>query len=65
MAVVGVGLGYVSSGETAAAVNGGMVMRCSMFGGICLPHRRQLAALLRSTAHLMPTYWITRSPGPR
>ena len=60
MAVVGVGLGYVSSGETAAAVNGGMVMLLSMFGGIWFPIDGSSPAWLRSTAHLMPTYWITQ-----
>ena len=37
MAVVGVGLGYLSRGDNAQAVNGGMVMLMSMFGGIWFP----------------------------
>ena len=37
MAVVGVGLGYFSSGDNAQAVNGGTIMLMSMFGGIWFP----------------------------
>ena len=61
MAVVGVGLGYLSSGDNAQAVNGGMIMLMSMFGGIWFPIDAHLARTgCASTAHLMPTYWITQ-----
>jgi ABC-2 type transport system permease protein len=59
MAVVGVGLGYFSSGDNAQAVNAGTVMLMSMFGGIWFPITAASPGWLRSTAHLMPTYWIT------
>lgn len=60
MAVVGVGLGYASSGDSAAAVNGGTVMLLSMFGGIWFPIDPTSPGWLQATAHLMPTYWITQ-----
>lgn len=60
MAVVGVGLGYFSSGDNAQAVNGGMIMMLSMFGGIWFPIDATSPDWLRVTAHGLPTYWITQ-----
>ena len=51
MAVVGVGLGYFSSGDNAQAVNGGMIMLMSMFGGIWFPIDATSPDWLRVTAH--------------
>jgi ABC-2 type transport system permease protein len=60
MAVVGVGLGYFSSGDNAQAVNGGTIMLMSMFGGIWFPITAESPPWLETTAHAMPTYWITQ-----
>lgn len=60
MAVLGVGLGYVSSGDNAQAVNGGTMMLMSMFGGIWFPISTGSPQWLQTIAHAMPTYWITQ-----
>ena len=60
MAVVGVGLGYFSSGDNAQAVNGGTIMLMSMFGGIWFPITAAAPQWMQLTAHAMPTYWITQ-----
>ena len=60
MAVVGVGLGYFSSGDNAQAVNGGTIMLMSMFGGIWFPITAASPLWMQLTAYAMPTYWITQ-----
>lgn len=60
MSAVGVGLGYLSRGDTAQAVNGGVIMLMSMFGGVWFPITGESPQWLQSVAHLMPTYWITQ-----
>ena len=60
MSAVGVGLGYLSRGDAAQAVNGGVVMLMSMFGGIWFPIDASSPQWLQSVAHAMPTYWITQ-----
>ena len=50
MAVVGVGLGYLARGDSAQAVNGGLVMLMSHVRRPLVPDRRQLAAWLQSLA---------------
>ena len=60
MAVVGVGLGYFSSGDNAQAVNGGTIMLMSMFGGIWFPITAASPQWMQTVAHAMPTYWITQ-----
>lgn len=65
LAVVGVGIGYLSRGDSAQAVNGGLVMLMSMFGGLWFPIDGSAPQWLQSVAHVMPTYWIaqiTRAP---
>lgn len=65
MAVVGVGLGYFSSGDNAQAVNGGTIMLMSIFGGIWFPITSESPQWMQTLAHAMPTYWIaqiTRAP---
>jgi ABC-2 type transport system permease protein len=59
MAVVGVGIGYLARGDSAQAVNGGLVMLLSMFGGLWFPID-DAPTWLTSIAHAMPTYWITK-----
>lgn len=59
MAVVGVGVGYLARGDSAQAVNGGLVMLLSMFGGLWFPIDGSAPQWLQSIAHAMPTYWIT------
>jgi ABC-2 type transport system permease protein len=59
MAVVGVGVGYLSRGDSAQAVNGGLVMLLSMFGGVWFPIDDSAPQWLQTVAHAMPTYWIT------
>jgi ABC-2 type transport system permease protein len=58
MAVVGVGIGYLARGDSAQAVNGGLIMLLSMFGGLWFPVD-DAPSWLQTVAHLMPTYWIT------
>src|SRR3954470_18571964 len=58
MAVVGVGIGYLARGDSAQAVNGGLVMLLSMFGGLWFPID-DAPTWLQTVAHAMPTYWIT------
>jgi ABC-2 type transport system permease protein len=60
MSAVGVGLGYLARGDTAQAVNGGVVMLMSMFGGVWFPVDGSAPAWLRTVADAMPTYWITQ-----
>jgi ABC-2 type transport system permease protein len=60
MSAVGVGLGYLARGDTAQAVNGGVVMMMSMFGGIWFPVDASAPTWLRTVADAMPTYWITQ-----
>jgi ABC-2 type transport system permease protein len=60
MAVVGVGIGYLASGDSGQAVTGGLVMMLSMFGGLWFPIDATSPQWLQSVAHLMPTYWITQ-----
>jgi ABC-2 type transport system permease protein len=60
MSVVGVGLGYLSRGDSAQAVNGGVIMLMSMFGGVWFPIDATAPQWLQSVAHVMPTYWITQ-----
>lgn len=60
MAVVGVGVGYLAPGDSAQAVNGGLVMLLSMFGGLWFPIDGSAPQWLQSVAHAMPTYWITQ-----
>ncbi|MGZ4592074.1 MAG: ABC transporter permease [Actinomycetes bacterium] len=60
MAVVGVGVGYLARGDSAQAVNGGLIMLLSMFGGLWFPVDQGAPTWLRDTAHVMPTYWITK-----
>ena len=60
MAAVGVGLGYLARGDTAQAVNGGVVMMMSMFGGVWFPVDDSSPAWIRTLADAMPTYWITQ-----
>jgi ABC-2 type transport system permease protein len=60
MAVVGVGIGYLARGDSAQAVNGGLVMLMSMFGGLWFPIDGSAPEWLQSVAHMMPTYWITQ-----
>ena len=59
MAVVGVGVGYLARGDSAQAVNGGLVMLLSMFGGVWFPIDGSAPQWLQTVAHAMPTYWIT------
>jgi ABC-2 type transport system permease protein len=64
LAVVGVGIGYLARGDSVQAVNGGLVLLLSMFGGLWFPVDNG-PQWLQSVAHLMPTYWIgqiTRAP---
>ena len=60
MAAVGVGLGYLARGDTAQAVNGGVVMLMSMFGGVWFPVDDSSPTWIRTLADAMPTYWITQ-----
>jgi ABC-2 type transport system permease protein len=60
LAVVGVGIGYLARGDSAQAVNGGLVMLMSMFGGLWFPIDGSAPQWLQSVAHVMPTYWITQ-----
>jgi ABC-2 type transport system permease protein len=60
MAAVGVGLGYLSRGETAQAVTSGVIMLMSMFGGVWFPVTADSPQWLQAVAHVMPTYWITQ-----
>jgi ABC-2 type transport system permease protein len=60
LAVVGVGIGYLARGDSAQAVNGGLVMLMSMFGGVWFPIDGSAPQWLQSVAHIMPTYWITK-----
>jgi ABC-2 type transport system permease protein len=60
MSAVGVGLGYLARGDTAQAVNGGVVMLMSMFGGVWFPVDGSSPAWIRTLADAMPTYWITQ-----
>lgn len=60
MSAVGVGLGYLARGDTAQAVNGGVVMLMSMFGGVWFPIDGSSPAWLRTAAEVVPTYWITQ-----
>jgi ABC-2 type transport system permease protein len=59
LAVVGVGVGYLSRGDSAQAVNGGLVMLMGLFGGLWFPIDGSAPEWLQSVAHAMPTYWIT------
>jgi ABC-2 type transport system permease protein len=59
LAVVGVGIGYLASGDSAQAVNGGLVMLMALFGGLWFPIDDSAPQWLQSVAHAMPTYWIT------
>ena len=59
LAVVGVGIGYLSRGDSAQAVNGGLVMLLALFGGLWFPIDGSAPQWLQSVAHAMPTYWIT------
>jgi ABC-2 type transport system permease protein len=60
MSAVGVGLGYLARGDTAQAVNGGVLMLMSMFGGVWFPVDGSSPAWIRTLADVMPTYWITQ-----
>ena len=60
MSAVGIGLGYLARGDTAQAVNGGVLMVMSMFGGVWFPVDGSSPGWLQTVAHLMPTYWITQ-----
>jgi ABC-2 type transport system permease protein len=60
MSAVGVGLGYLARGDTAQAVNGGVVMLMSMVGGVWFPVDGSSPAWIRTLADAMPTYWITQ-----
>lgn len=57
LAFVGVGLGYAARSDSAQAVNGGLVMLMSMFGGLWFP-LDDAPRWIRSIADGMPTYWI-------
>jgi ABC-2 type transport system permease protein len=59
LAVVGVGVGYLARGDSAQAVNGGLVMLLGLFGGLWFPIDDSAPQWLQSVAHAMPTYWIT------
>ena len=59
LAVVGVGIGYLARGDSAQAVNGGLVMLMALFGGLWFPIDASAPQWLQSVAHAMPTYWIT------
>jgi ABC-2 type transport system permease protein len=59
LAVVGVGIGYLARGDSAQAVNGGLVMLLALFGGLWFPIDASAPQWLQSVAHAMPTYWIT------
>jgi len=59
LAVVGVGIGYAARGDSAQAVNGGLVMLLALFGGLWFPIDDTAPQWLQSVAHAMPTYWIT------
>jgi ABC-2 type transport system permease protein len=59
LAVVGVGVGYLARGDSAQAVNGGLVMLMALFGGLWFPIDAGAPQWLQSVAHAMPTYWIT------
>jgi ABC-2 type transport system permease protein len=59
LAVVGVGIGYLARGDSAQAVNGGLIMLMSMFGGLWFPIDDSSPQWLQAVAHVMPTYWIT------
>jgi ABC-2 type transport system permease protein len=59
LAVVGVGVGYLARGDSAQAVNGGLVMLLALFGGLWFPIDGSAPQWLQSVAHVMPTYWIT------
>ena len=59
LAVVGVGVGYAARGDSAQAVNGGLVMLMALFGGLWFPIDGSAPQWLQSVAHVMPTYWIT------
>lgn len=58
MAVVGVGIGYLARGDSAQAVNGGVLMLLSMFGGLWFPIEAS-PAWIRDIAQATPTYWVT------
>src|SRR4051812_29014727 len=57
LAVVGVGIGYLARGDSAQAVNGGLVMLLALFGGLWFPIDDSAPQWLQSVAHAMPTYW--------
>ena len=57
LAVVGVGLGYLARADSVQAVQGGLILLLSMFGGLWFPVD-QAPEWLRTIAHAMPTYWI-------
>jgi ABC-2 type transport system permease protein len=59
LAVVGVGVGYLARGDSAQAVNGGLVMVLALFGGLWFPIDGSAPQWLQSISHAMPTYWIT------
>ena len=63
MAVVGVGLGYFSSGDNAQAVNGGVIMLMSMFGGIWFPIDATSPDWLRVTASVLALRRESRGGG--
>jgi ABC-2 type transport system permease protein len=57
LAVVGVGLGYLARADSVQAVQGGLILLLSMFGGLWFPVD-QAPQWLQTIAHAMPTYWI-------
>jgi ABC-2 type transport system permease protein len=59
MAVVGVGIGYLSNSDNSQAVSGGLIMLLSMFGGLWFPIDAGAPQWMQSVAHMLPTYWIT------
>jgi ABC-2 type transport system permease protein len=64
LAAIGVGIGYLARGDGAQAVNGGVLMLLSMFGGLWFP-LDGAPAWMSDIAHATPTYWlgqVSRAP---
>ena len=64
LAAVGVGIGYLSRGDGAQAVNSGVLLLLSMFGGLWFP-LDGAPAWMSDIAHALPTYWlgqVSRAP---
>lgn len=59
LAVVGVGIGYLARGDSAQAVNGGVMLLLSMLGGLWFPLEGAPGWLV-TLAHDTPTYWIAQ-----